>query len=161
MEDMHQQRVNQMIKNAEGNAGLLHKITKPTAGRGGAQISKKEEEDARLLDRCEAKRKECARHWACDESVQNLEDKPWKNEEMKRLEEALPMLKECDLEKVSRLHKAKTGVGCDGFHPKVPSDLTEETRVDRGVPGEGGAKWKVAAASLHNNVLLDSEECHE
>ena len=24
--------------------------------------------------------------------------------------------------------KAKTGVGCDGFHPKVPLDLTKETR---------------------------------
>ena len=36
-----------------------------------------EEEDARLLDRCEAKRKEWAEHWQCDESMQNVEDKPW------------------------------------------------------------------------------------
>ena len=50
MEDMHQQRVNQMIKSAEGSAGLLYKITKPTAWRGGAQILKKEDEDARLVD---------------------------------------------------------------------------------------------------------------
>ena len=28
----------------------------------------------------------------------------------------------------SRLYKAKTGVGCDRFHPKVPLDLTKETR---------------------------------
>ena len=90
-----------MIKSAEGNAGLLHKITKPTMWRGGVQILKKEE-DARLLDRCEAKRKEWAKHWQCDESVQNVEDKPWKNEELKKLEEALPMLHECDLEKASR-----------------------------------------------------------
>ena len=27
----HQQRVNQKIKSAEGSAGLLHKLTKPTA----------------------------------------------------------------------------------------------------------------------------------
>ena len=27
-------------------------------------------------------------------------------------------MKEGDLEKASRMHKAKTGVGCDGFHPK-------------------------------------------
>ena len=26
--------------------------------------------------------------------------------------------------------KAKTGAGCDGFHPKVPLDLTKETRGD-------------------------------
>ena len=26
------------------------------------------------------------------------------------------------------MYKAKTGVGCDGFHPKVPLILTKETR---------------------------------
>ena len=67
-------RVNWMIKSAEGSAGLLHKITKPTTWSGGAQILKKEEEDARLLDRCEAKRKEWAKHWQCDENVQNMKE---------------------------------------------------------------------------------------
>ena len=56
-----------------------------------------------------------------------MEDKPWKNEELKKLEEALPRLKECDLKEASRFHKAKTGVGFDGFHPKVPLDVTEGT----------------------------------
>ena len=112
MEEMHQ----------------LHKITKPTMWRGRVQILKREEEHARLLDRCEAKRKEWTEHWQCDESVQNVEDKSWKNEELKKLEEALPRLKEGDLEKASGLYKAKTGVRCDGFHPKVPLDLTKETR---------------------------------
>ena len=102
MEEMHQQKVTQMMKSVEGSAGLLHK---PTARRGGAQILKKEEEDdARLLDRCEAKR-----------------------EELKELEEALPRLKECDSEKASRRYRTKTVVGCDGFHPKVSLDLTKET----------------------------------
>ena len=72
MEELHQQRVNQVIKSAEGRAGLLHKITKPTAWRGGAQILDKEEEDAKLVDRCEAKKKERAKHWLCDKSVQNV-----------------------------------------------------------------------------------------
>ena len=58
MKEMHQQKVEQVIKSAEGSAGLLHEITKPTPWRRGAQILEKEEEDARLLDRCEAKRKE-------------------------------------------------------------------------------------------------------
>ena len=62
MEKMHQQKVTQMMKSAEGSAGHLHQITKPTAWRGGAQILKKEEENARLLDRCEAERKEWAKH---------------------------------------------------------------------------------------------------
>ena len=81
MEELHQRRVNQMIKSAEGRAGLVHKITKHAACRGGAQILKKEEEDA-------------ATHW----------------------------------QRASSLYKAKTGVGCDGFHPNVPLDLTKETR---------------------------------
>ena len=130
MEEMHQDKVAQMIESAEGSTGLLHKISKPTAWRGGAQILKSEEEDARLLDRGEAKMKEWAKHWHCDESVQNSEDKPWKNEELRKWEEALPRLKECELEKASRLYKAKkTGVGCDGFHPKVPLDLQTRKKL--------------------------------
>ena len=128
MEELPQQKVSQMIKSAEGSAGLLHEVTKPTAWRRGAQILKKEKEDARLLDRCEAKRKEWPKHRQCDESVQNMKDNALENEELKNLEEALPKLKECDLEKVSRLYKAKTGVGCDRFHPKVSLDSTKETR---------------------------------
>ena len=93
-----------MIKSAEGSAGFLHKITKPAAWREGAQIlEKEEEEDVTLLVQCEAKRKEWAKHSQCDDCLQNVEDQPWKNEELpKKLEEAL------------------TGVGCDGFHHKVP-----------------------------------------
>ena len=33
MEEMHQQKVEQMIKSAEGSAGHLHKITKPKLWR--------------------------------------------------------------------------------------------------------------------------------
>ena len=82
------------------------------------------------MDCCEAQREEWIKHWQCDAEVQNLEDKLRKNEELKRWEEALPRLEECELEKVSRLYKAKTGVGCDGFHPKVPLDLTNATRSE-------------------------------
>ena len=70
MEEMYQHKVAKMMKSAEGSAELLHKITKPTAGRGGTQILKKEEEDARLLDRCEAKREEWAKYWQCNDNVQ-------------------------------------------------------------------------------------------
>ena len=38
MEEMHEQKVAQMIKSGERSAGLLHKITKPTPWRRGAQI---------------------------------------------------------------------------------------------------------------------------
>ena len=62
-----------------------------------------------MLDCCEAKRKEWSIHWQCDEEVQNTKDKPWRNEELRRCEEALPRLKEGDLESASRMYKAKTG----------------------------------------------------
>ena len=64
MKEMQQHKVAQMVKSAEGSAGLLRKISKPTAWRGGVRILVNEEEDAKLLDRCEAKRKEMAKHWA-------------------------------------------------------------------------------------------------
>ena len=83
MEEMHQRKVEKMIKSAEGSAGLLHKITKPTTWRRGVQILEKEEEDARLLDRCEAKRKEWSIHWHYNEEIQSEQDKPWRNEELK------------------------------------------------------------------------------
>ena len=41
------------------------------------------------------------------EEVQNVEEKPWENEELRSAEEALPRLKECHLEEVSRLYKSK------------------------------------------------------
>ena len=65
------------------------------------------------------------------------------------------------MEKGSRLYKAKTGVGCDGFHPKSPGfDKRNEWR-NRGVLGEGGTKWKVAATNMHDDVVLDTEESNE
>ena len=72
MEEMHQRQVEQMMKSAAGSAGLLHKMSKPMLWRRGAQILEKDEEDARLLDRCEAKRKEWATHWQCAEEVQKV-----------------------------------------------------------------------------------------
>ena len=117
VEKLHQQRKSQMIKSEEGSAGLLHQITKPAAWRGGAQILKKEEQDVMLLDRCEAKRKARAKHWQCDESVQNMKDKPWKNDELKKSEEAVPRLKECELVK-----------GVEIVQCKNRSDATDSTQ---------------------------------
>ena len=119
--------------------------------------------EANNVERRSAKRKERAKHWQCDESVQNVEDKPWKNEESKKLEEALPRLEECDLEKASRLYKAKAGVGCDGFHPKVPLNVTKETRgeiVEFLEKVEQSGKWPQQACTtifflIHKNVTSE------
>ena len=82
-----------MIKSGEGSAGLLlHKITTPTIWRRGVQILKKEDEDARMSDRCEAKRKEWVKRWQCDEELQNKQNKQCRNEDLKKYEEALPRL---------------------------------------------------------------------
>ena len=62
MEVDHQKWVSRMIRSAEGGQSLLHKITKPTAWGGGAQILKEEEEDAKPLARCEEQKKKMAKH---------------------------------------------------------------------------------------------------
>ena len=58
------------------------------------QILKEVEEDANPLAKCEEKRNVWAKQWQCDTEVQDPKDKPWKNEELKNLEEVLPRLKE-------------------------------------------------------------------
>ena len=80
-----------------------------------------------------------------------MEEKLWKNEELRSAEEALPRVKERHLEEVQRLYKAKTGVGCDGFHPKVPLDLTKETRgeiVEFLEKVEQSGKWRQQACTM-------------
>ena len=57
MEEMHQRKVQKMIKSAEVECWTSPQNNKANDVEGGVQILKKEDEDARLLDRCEAKRK--------------------------------------------------------------------------------------------------------
>ena len=62
MEEMHQHKVAQMIKSAEGSAGLLHKISKRTAWWRGVQILANEEEGCEVAGSlCSEKRKERAK----------------------------------------------------------------------------------------------------
>ena len=118
------------------------------------QILREEEEDARMSDRCEAKRKEWAKHWKCDEEILNMKNKSWRNDSLKEGDEALPRCKEGDLDKASRLYKAKTGVGCDGFHPKSAFGLDRRNeRRNCRVLGESGTMWYMVATSLHDDVL--------
>ena len=43
-----------------------------------------------------------ATHWQCNTEVQDLQDKPWKNEGLNSLEEGMPRLKENESEKAAR-----------------------------------------------------------
>ena len=51
---------------------------------------------------------------------------------------------------------------CVGFSSKslVGFDERNKRRIG-GFLGKGGTVWEMAATSLHSDVLLDSEECHE
>ena len=51
MEEEHQKKISQMIRSANERTRLLHNVTKPTAWRGGVQILKEKEEDAKPLVR--------------------------------------------------------------------------------------------------------------
>ena len=108
------------------------------------------------------KRQEWAKHRRCDSEVRSLEDKPWRNDVMRSLEEGLPRLKVDRCERAARSYRATTGVGCAGFYPEAPLRLPKEIlgrncEVLRG----GRPVWEMAATSLHDDVLPDSEERHE
>ena len=161
MEEMHQHKVAQMIKSAEGSAGLLHKISKPTAWRRGTQILVKEEECARLLDRCEAKRKEWAKHWLCDEEVQNVEEKPWKNE-WRNARGSTAKANRVPLGKSVEIVQSKHRSWVRRLSRQDPSRFNN--RNERKIVEfweKGGAEWKMAATSMHDDVLRDSEEFYE
>ena len=181
MEEMHQRKVEQMIMSAEGGAGLLHKITKPTMWRGGVQILKEEEEDARLSDRCEAKKKEWAMHWQCDESVQNVEDKPWKNEELKKSEEALPRLpsespfgldernerRNCRfLGESGKVERSGTWPhqACTTVFFLIPKNVTSERPTPKLIVGEKASehqKWRSGSRSIALIGMLPTGEMEE
>ena len=151
-----------MIKSADGSAGLLHKITKPGTSREGVQILKEEEEDARLLDRSEAKRKEWAKHWQCDsgkyiicrtsrEGIRN-----WVNvrkrcrDERRRLGKGVEIVQGKDRSWIRRLP------------PESPLGLDKRNKGrNRGVAGKGEAELQMAATSLYDDVFHGAEERHE
>ena len=68
---------------------------------------------------------------------------------------------EKEFKKAATSCKAKTGVGCDGYHSNVPLDFTRNRRKSGGILGEGGAAWEMAAASLHDIVFPNPKECHQ
>ena len=85
-----------------------------------------------------------------------MQNKPWRNEELKKCEETLLSLKEGDVEKVSGLYRAKTS-GMRRIPPESSLGLVKRNkRGNRRVLGEGGTEWQMATTSLHDDVLLDS-----
>ena len=111
-----------MIKSAEGRAGLLHKITKPTAWRGGAQILRERRRGRQAVGQSIGNVTKVCSIWR---------NKPWQNEELKQIGGSLAKANRVRLEKGFEIVQGKRGgVGCGGFHPKVPLDLTKVTRVE-------------------------------
>ena len=72
-----------------------------------------------------------------------------KIEEWKNLEEALSRLKECDLDKATRLYKGKTGVGWDGSHTK----RTRREIVDLLGRVEQSGKWPQQACTTMFSLI--------
>ena len=84
------------------------------------------------------------------------------NEALKKLEEASPRLKECDLEKGLKIVQANDGSGMRRLPPKsLFGREKRNTRRNRGALGEGGTTWEMDATSLYDVVLFNSEECYE
>ena len=104
-EEEHQKLVRRMIASAEGGAGWLHRISKPTVWRGGIQILREEEDNNRPMERREEKKKELAKHWQCKAEEHNLYDTPWGNDELTKREDAMARLAEREFEKVAKCYK--------------------------------------------------------
>ena len=146
----HPKLVSFIVVGAEREAGLLHKITKPTAWRGGVQVLEEEEEkDVRTCNRRKEQRHEWTQH------------KPWRNEELRSLEEGLPVPKEKHMEKAAKSSKAATGVICDGFHSQSSIRFVERNeRRNCGILRASGTVWQMSATSLHNDVFSYGQAAH-
>ena len=53
---------------------------------------------------CEEKEREWARHWHCESEAQAMEEKLWRNEELRSFEEGLQKLKEESFQEKVRGH---------------------------------------------------------
>ena len=118
VEEMHHRKVKQMIKSAEG---IAQNHETDSMERSSTQILEKEEEDAGLMDWCEAKRKNGQRTGSVAKAC-----RMWRRSRGK-MKNCRIWRKHCQGSK-RREHRVcsrqKKGEGCDGFHPKVSLDLT-------------------------------------
>ena len=118
----HQKLVRRTIKSAEGGTGLFaqndeaHRFERRFADAREVEDVKPFPDVRRRGEngpgtgiatrRCRTymtKHGKCwAKHWQCDTKVQALKDKPWRNVEVKNLEEDTPRILEMELEKAAR-----------------------------------------------------------
>ena len=86
----------------------------------------------------------------------------WKNEELKKVEEALPRLKECNFWEGVEALQGKDRSRMRRLPPKDASVFVQRNkRRIGGILGEGGTVLEMAATSLYDDVLLDSQELYE
>ena len=70
-------------------------------------------------------------------------EKAW-TDELEECEEALPRLREGDLEKASRLYNAKKRSGMRRIPPESPLGFDKRNKWrNRGILGESGAEWQI------------------
>ena len=92
-----------------------------------------------------------------------MEDKPWKNEGLQNKRGSPTKAKEVRTgESVEIVQGGEHGSRMRWLPPKSSPGLHKRyERTSRGVLGKDRAGWDMAATSLHDGVLLDTEECHE
>ena len=77
-EEYHLKLDSRMVARAEGAAGFLC-----TKSRKRASVGRVGETTP--MKRCEEKREDWARHWQCDTEAQDMEDEPWRSEDIEAL----------------------------------------------------------------------------
>ena len=102
--------VRHMIKSADGGTGLLHKITMPAAERRSAD-SGGGRGRCQALGQMRGEEKNNGQYiGSATRRCKKTEDKPWRNDELRSMEEGMQSFSESDLEKAARNYKVKTGV---------------------------------------------------
>ena len=124
--EQHQAWVEKLLDSGEGGSGMLHSITTPRPWTAGAQVIEDVFVDVRQLKRV-VKRQHWKDHWQVNTPEPLIENTPWKNKDLQDAEEAFLHTKAEELKRAASRYMASTGVGADGFHPKVPADLSTET----------------------------------
>ena len=79
---------------------------------------------------------------------------------MRRLEEALPRKKECDVESAKNIQgKDRSGIVTASTR-KFPWN-GQKKQEQKSWSSRGVAGWQMAATSLYDDVFLDTEECYK
>ena len=105
---------------------MVHDVTGTNAVERRNTPSRTPEEDMEGGSRIGAKFQEWHEQWLVRQQSQGQE-RLLECLDLSEHEEALPLLEVRALPKAAAMNKSTTGVDVDGFHPKMPMDLPDES----------------------------------